>query len=61
MPDHETPYTPAQIDERLQQLPGWHYEGGSIQRVYDTDGWPTRRCWSTRSASARRRRTTIRT
>jgi len=41
MPDKETTYTPSQIDERLQQLPGWYYEGGSIQRVYDTDGWPT--------------------
>ena len=39
MPDSETPYTPAQIDERLRQLPEWYYEGGSIQRVYD--GWPT--------------------
>ena len=41
MPDPETTYTPAQIDEQLQQLPGWYYEDGSIQRVYDTDGWPT--------------------
>ena len=42
MPDHETPYIPAQIDERLRQLPGWYYENESIQRVYETDGWPTR-------------------
>jgi len=41
VPDSETPYTPAQIDERLRQLPGWWYEGGAIRRVYDTDGWPT--------------------
>ena len=41
MPEQETTYTPAQIDERLQQLPGWHYQSGSIQRIYATDGWPT--------------------
>ena len=41
MPDPETTYTSAQIDERLRQLPGWYYELGSIQRVYETDGWPT--------------------
>jgi len=41
MPDHDATYTAAQIEERLQQLPGWYYEAESIQRVYETDGWPT--------------------
>lgn len=41
MPDKETTYSHAQIEERLQRLPGWFYEGESIQRVYETDGWPT--------------------
>ena len=40
MPDKETTYSHAQIQERLQRLPGWYYEGESIQRVYETDGWP---------------------
>ena len=34
-------YDEAQIDERLQALPGWFYENGWIRRVYKTDGWPT--------------------
>jgi pterin-4a-carbinolamine dehydratase len=41
MPDEETTYSAVQIEERLRQLPGWYYEGESIQRVYETDGWPT--------------------
>ncbi len=41
MPDTETTYSRAQIEERLQQLPGWYYEGDTIRRVYETDGWPT--------------------
>ena len=40
MPNDEPTYSPAEIDERLRQLPGWHYESGSIQRVYETGGWP---------------------
>ena len=41
MPDEEMTYSHAQIEERLQQLPGWYYERESIQRVYETDGWPS--------------------
>ena len=41
MAQEEPTYSEAQIAERLGSLPGWHYEGESIQRVYDTDGWPT--------------------
>lgn len=37
----ETPYTDAQVRERLAALPGWHYEGGMIRRRIKTDGWPT--------------------
>ena len=40
MPDKERIYSPAQIEERLQQLPGWIYEEGSIRRTYETSGWP---------------------
>ena len=39
MPDNEPAYSPAEIEERLRQLPGWYYEGELIQRVYKTDGW----------------------
>ena len=39
MPDKKTTYSHEQIQERLQQLPGWRYEGESIQRVYETEGW----------------------
>jgi 4a-hydroxytetrahydrobiopterin dehydratase len=37
----ETPYTDAEIAERLASLPGWYFEDGWIRRVYKTDGWPT--------------------
>jgi 4a-hydroxytetrahydrobiopterin dehydratase len=37
----ETPFTEAEIRERLGLLPGWRYEGGAIRRTYQTDGWPT--------------------
>ena len=40
MPDTEIPYSPAQIDERLRQLPGWSHSSGAIQRAYETTGWP---------------------
>jgi 4a-hydroxytetrahydrobiopterin dehydratase len=30
----------SQIAERLRDLEGWSYEGGVIQRVYTTDGFP---------------------
>ena len=36
-----TPYTEAEIAERLGALPGWSYIGGDIRREYKTDGWPT--------------------
>lgn len=37
----ETPYTEAQIRERLAALSGWRYEGGMLRRSFKTDGWPT--------------------
>jgi pterin-4a-carbinolamine dehydratase len=40
VPDTEIAYSPAQIDERLGQLPGWSHASGSIQRAYETTGWP---------------------
>jgi len=40
MPDNETTYSRAQIEEELQRLPGWYYEGDAIRRVYETGGWP---------------------
>ncbi len=40
-PNKETPYTDAQIAERLKPLTGWRYERGAIRRTYKTDGWPT--------------------
>jgi 4a-hydroxytetrahydrobiopterin dehydratase len=41
MPEKPSACTQAEIAERLAALPGWSYEGGSIQRAYKTDGWPT--------------------
>lgn len=40
MPDKERTYTPAEIDDRLQQSPGWSYADGAIRRAYETSGWP---------------------
>jgi len=40
MPDKERTYSSAEIQERLQQLPGWSYADGSIRRDYETAGWP---------------------
>jgi len=37
----DTPYSDAQIRERLAALPGWRHEGGMIRRSFKTDGWPT--------------------
>ena len=34
-------YDEQQIQARLEQLPGWYFEGGWIRRQYRTDGWPT--------------------
>ena len=36
----EVTYNDVQIAERLRDLEGWSYEGGVIQRVYKTEGWP---------------------
>jgi 4a-hydroxytetrahydrobiopterin dehydratase len=40
VPDTEIAYSASQIDERLQQLPGWSHASGAIQRAYETTGWP---------------------
>jgi 4a-hydroxytetrahydrobiopterin dehydratase len=40
MPDKDITYSPAQIDDQLQQLPGWVHADGSIRRAYETSGWP---------------------
>ena len=40
MPGKDITFSVAQIDERLQQLPGWSYGGGAIRRTYETSGWP---------------------
>lgn len=38
-----TPYSQAEIQERLRELPGWRSEsgtaGGALARTYKTDGW----------------------
>jgi 4a-hydroxytetrahydrobiopterin dehydratase len=31
--------TDAEINERLQDLPGWTREGGAIQKVYELDSY----------------------
>ena len=36
----ETTYNESQIADRLRKLEGWSYEGGVIQRVYKTKGFP---------------------
>ena len=40
MADRDLPYSPAQINERLRQLPGWTHADGVIERAYETTGWP---------------------
>lgn len=36
----ETPYEPAEIEERLRrELPHWRYENGWIRRTYRTASW----------------------
>ena len=40
MPDKHVTYAPADIDDRLRDLPEWRRKGGSIQRAYETSGWP---------------------
>ena len=34
-------YSEEQVRAKLQDVPGWFYEGGWIRRQYKTDGWPT--------------------
>jgi 4a-hydroxytetrahydrobiopterin dehydratase len=34
-------YSEEEIGSKLQELPGWYFEGGWIRRQYKTDGWPT--------------------
>ena len=36
-----TKLSPAEIADRLKELPGWRLENGAIVREYPTDGWPT--------------------
>ena len=40
MPSKDTPYTKAQIVERLGTLQGWSQSDNAIRRTYETDGWP---------------------
>ena len=40
MANKETPYTDAQIAERLGTLQGWSPGDKAIRRTYETDGWP---------------------
>ncbi len=41
MTTKETPFTDAEVAERLKALPGWYFEGGWIRREFKTDGWLT--------------------
>jgi 4a-hydroxytetrahydrobiopterin dehydratase len=36
----EMTYNESQIADHLRSLAGWSYEGGVIQKVYKTDGFP---------------------
>ena len=40
MASKDTPYTDAQIAERLSTLQGWSQSDKAIRRTYETDGWP---------------------
>ena len=40
MASKDTPYTDAQIAERLGTLQGWSQSDKAIRRTYETDGWP---------------------
>jgi pterin-4a-carbinolamine dehydratase len=40
MSSKDTPYTEAQIVERLGTLQGWSQSDNAIRRTYETDGWP---------------------
>jgi len=40
--ENERTYDDDAIRRRLDaDLPGWRLEGGSLQRGFETDGWPT--------------------
>lgn len=41
MATKEKTYSEAEIQVKLQDLPGWYYEEGWIRRRYKTDGWLT--------------------
>jgi 4a-hydroxytetrahydrobiopterin dehydratase len=36
-----TKLSSAELQDRLQTLPGWRFENGAIVRDFTTDGWPT--------------------
>jgi pterin-4a-carbinolamine dehydratase len=40
MASKDTPYTDAQITERLGTLQGWSRSDNALRRPYETDGWP---------------------
>ena len=40
MASNDTPYSDAQITERLGTLQGWSHGDKAIRRTYETDGWP---------------------
>jgi 4a-hydroxytetrahydrobiopterin dehydratase len=37
----EATYTGSALAERMKDLKGWNEDGGTIRRVYATDGWST--------------------
>jgi 4a-hydroxytetrahydrobiopterin dehydratase len=39
MPEQEPVLSDAEISERLEKLRGWEYHAGTLQRVFQTDGW----------------------
>jgi 4a-hydroxytetrahydrobiopterin dehydratase len=39
MATKERTYDSAEIAERLQNLPGWSYDGRTLRREIKTDGW----------------------
>jgi 4a-hydroxytetrahydrobiopterin dehydratase len=36
-----TALSPAEVTDRLKELPNWRLDSGAIVREYQTDGWPT--------------------
>lgn len=39
MSEKETALSETEITNRLQRLPGWVHQAGTLQRAYQTDGW----------------------